>query len=62
MPTAPRWLPDAAWGEWAPQRFGGFARRVFVVLLGGHLLANALVIAADLIAVGSGMELLGAVV
>ncbi len=47
-------------GELARERFGGFGRRVFVVLLSGHLLANALVIAADLIAVGSGMELLRA--
>jgi len=45
-------------GELARERFGGFGRVLFVVLLVGHLLANTLVIAADLIAVGAGIELL----
>lgn len=45
-------------GELASERFGGVARGMFVVLLGLHLVANTLVISADLIAVGEGVRLL----
>jgi NRAMP (natural resistance-associated macrophage protein)-like metal ion transporter len=45
-------------GELASERFGGLGRRLFVLLLVAHVLANTLVIAADLIAVGEGIRLL----
>jgi Mn2+/Fe2+ NRAMP family transporter len=45
-------------GTLARQRFGRGGRRVFGLLLVGHVLANVLVIAADLLAVGSAVELL----
>lgn len=47
-------------GELARSRFGRSGRRLFVVMLVVHLLANVLVTAADLVAVGAGMNLLGA--
>jgi NRAMP (natural resistance-associated macrophage protein)-like metal ion transporter len=46
-------------GELASKHFGRGWRRVLEVLLGALILANALNIAADLVAVGSGMNLLG---
>ena len=45
-------------GELARERFGGVGRVLFVVLLAAHVLANTLVIAADLIAVGAGIQLI----
>jgi NRAMP (natural resistance-associated macrophage protein)-like metal ion transporter len=47
-------------GELAVKRFGRRWRRVLVVLIGALMLANVLNIAADLVAVGSGMNLLHA--
>ena len=48
-------------GELVPERWPGrIARRLVGVLLGGLVAANALNIAADLVAVGSGMTLLHA--
>jgi Mn2+/Fe2+ NRAMP family transporter len=47
-------------GELAVKRFDRTGRAVLVVLLVALLVANALNIAADLLAVGSGMALLGA--
>ena len=44
-------------GELARERFGRGGRVLFGVLLVAHVLANTLVIAADLIAVGAGIEL-----
>src|SRR4051794_41427421 len=46
-------------GELAVKNFSRRWRRVLMVLLGGLILANILNIAADLVAVGSGMNLLG---
>ena len=45
-------------GELATERFGPVGRRLFALLLVAHVLANTLVIAADLIAVGEGVRLL----
>lgn len=45
-------------GELATRRFGGWGRHLFTLLLAGHVLANTLVIAADLVAVGEGIRLL----
>ena len=45
-------------GELAVKRFSNWARRGLVVLLVALIVANALNIAADLVAVGSGMNLL----
>jgi NRAMP (natural resistance-associated macrophage protein)-like metal ion transporter len=45
-------------GELAVQRFGRAGRAVLAVLLVALMVANALNIAADLVAVGSGMQLL----
>ena len=47
-------------GELAERRFPRWTRPVLVVLLGALVGANALNIAADLLAVGSGMSLLHA--
>jgi NRAMP (natural resistance-associated macrophage protein)-like metal ion transporter len=47
-------------GELATERLGGRARRVVIGLVGLLIVANALNIAADLVAVGSGMQLLHA--
>jgi NRAMP (natural resistance-associated macrophage protein)-like metal ion transporter len=47
-------------GELATQRLGGKARSVVIALVGVLIVANALNIAADLVAVGSGMQLLHA--
>jgi NRAMP (natural resistance-associated macrophage protein)-like metal ion transporter len=47
-------------GELAAKRFSRRSRPILVVLLGSLLVANALNIAADLVAVGSGMNLLHA--
>jgi NRAMP (natural resistance-associated macrophage protein)-like metal ion transporter len=47
-------------GELVRSRFGRRGRRTFVLLLVVHLLANVLVTAADLVAVGAGLELVGA--
>ena len=47
-------------GELAAQRFGRVGKTVVAVLLGVLILANTLNIAADLVAVGSGMSLLKA--
>src|SRR5256714_5781822 len=46
-------------GELAVKRFSSWARRGLIVLLGALVVANTLNIAADLVAVGSGMNLLG---
>lgn len=47
-------------GELAVKRFERFGRAVIAVLLGALIVANALNITADLVAVGSGMSLLHA--
>ncbi|HEV7523977.1 MAG TPA: Nramp family divalent metal transporter [Acidimicrobiia bacterium] len=47
-------------GALARRRFGTFGRAVVAVLLGALLLANVLNIAADLVAVGAGAQLLNA--
>ncbi|MHB8469691.1 MAG: Nramp family divalent metal transporter [Gaiellaceae bacterium] len=47
-------------GELATERLGGRARSVVIGLVGLLIVANALNIAADLVAVGSGMQLLHA--
>ena len=47
-------------GELATERLGGKARAVVIGLVGLLIVANALNIAADLVAVGSGMQLLHA--
>ena len=47
-------------GELATQRLGGHARKIVLGLVGLLIVANALNIAADLVAVGSGMHLLHA--
>ncbi len=47
-------------GELAVKRFGRIARAVLAVLLVTLIVANALNIAADLVAIGSGMQLLHA--
>ena len=47
-------------GELATQRLGARARNVVIGLVGLLIIANALNIAADLVAVGSGMQLLHA--
>ncbi len=47
-------------GELAAQKFQGKARRVLAVLIAALIVANALNIAADLVAIGSGMNLLHA--
>jgi NRAMP (natural resistance-associated macrophage protein)-like metal ion transporter len=47
-------------GELARSRFGSWARHGIAVLIVSLVLANALNIAADLVAIGSGMELLHA--
>jgi NRAMP (natural resistance-associated macrophage protein)-like metal ion transporter len=47
-------------GELAAQKYPGRARRVLVVLMAALIIANALNIAADLVAIGSGMNLLHA--
>jgi len=47
-------------GELASERLGGKARGVVIGLVGLLIVANALNIAADLVAVGSGMQLLHA--
>ena len=47
-------------GELATQRLGGKGRSVVIGLVGLLIVANALNIAADLVAVGSGMQLLHA--
>src|ERR1700731_3817909 len=47
-------------GELAAERLGGRARSVVIGLVGLLIVANALNIAADLVAVGSGMQLLHA--
>jgi NRAMP (natural resistance-associated macrophage protein)-like metal ion transporter len=47
-------------GELASERLGGKARTVVIGLVGLLIVANALNIAADLVAVGSGMQLLHA--
>jgi NRAMP (natural resistance-associated macrophage protein)-like metal ion transporter len=47
-------------GELATERLGGKARSVVIGLVGLLIVANALNIAADLVAVGSGMQLLHA--
>src|SRR4051812_34099195 len=46
-------------GELGVEHFSRAWKRVMVVLLGALILANTLNIAADLVAVGSGMNLLG---
>jgi Mn2+/Fe2+ NRAMP family transporter len=46
-------------GELAVKRFSRWPRRVLGVLIGALIIANALNIAADLLAVGAGMNLLG---
>jgi NRAMP (natural resistance-associated macrophage protein)-like metal ion transporter len=46
-------------GELAVKNFSRAWRRVLILLLGALILANTLNIAADLVAVGSGMNLLG---
>ena len=50
----------AGLGELAAQRFKAAGRSVVAVLLGVLIIANALNIAADLVAIGSGMNLLHA--
>jgi NRAMP (natural resistance-associated macrophage protein)-like metal ion transporter len=47
-------------GELATERLGGKARKIVIGLVGLLIVANALNIAADLVAVGSGMQLLHA--
>jgi NRAMP (natural resistance-associated macrophage protein)-like metal ion transporter len=47
-------------GELATERLGGKARSIVIGLVGLLIVANALNIAADLVAVGSGMQLLHA--
>ena len=47
-------------GELAVRRFGRFGRAVVGVLLMALIVANAMNVAADLVAIGSGMELLHA--
>ena len=47
-------------GELATERLGGKARSIVIGLVGVLIVANALNIAADLVAVGSGMQLLHA--
>jgi NRAMP (natural resistance-associated macrophage protein)-like metal ion transporter len=47
-------------GELATERLGGKARGIVIVLVAVLIMANALNIAADLVAVGSGMHLLHA--
>ena len=47
-------------GELATLRLGGKARGIVIVLVGVLIVANALNITADLVAVGSGMQLLHA--
>jgi NRAMP (natural resistance-associated macrophage protein)-like metal ion transporter len=46
-------------GELAVKRFSRWPRRILAVLIGALIIANALNIAADLVAVGAGMNLLG---
>src|SRR4051794_2232033 len=45
-------------GELARQRYGRWGRRLFTLLMVGHLVANTVVIGADLVAVGAGANLL----
>jgi Mn2+/Fe2+ NRAMP family transporter len=47
-------------GELATERLGGKARGFVIGLVGVLIVANALSVAADLVAVGSGMHLLHA--
>ena len=47
-------------GELAAQKFQGKARRVLAILIAALIIANTLNIAADLVAIGSGMNLLHA--
>src|SRR5487761_1816084 len=47
-------------GDLAAEKFTGWGRRVVLGLVGPLIVANALNIAADLVAVGSGMQLLHA--
>src|SRR5664279_807665 len=47
-------------GELAADKYRGKARPILVVLIAALIIANALNIAADLVAIGSGMNLLNA--
>jgi Mn2+/Fe2+ NRAMP family transporter len=58
--TARPWPPAPGLGELAVKRFNRTGRSILAVLLVALIVANALNIAADLVAVGSGMQLLHA--